>query len=819
MNHFLKILLSLSLSGTLLTLLLLLLKQLYKNRFSKCWQYYIWLAAALRFLLPFTPGHAPVSTLFQAAETAATARMARLSLQEAQGTVSETGSTSQSAGRLADSSHSSLNNGISDTDRFLYADSQNDSTNSSPDSSISDTGRPAGRTDTAVQKAAPYSRLSRNLHWISACIFFAWLLPALGLFFRRVCAYWGFVRHIRTEGTAVSDIRLLNLLAACEEACGIQRPVELYYHPQPASPVMTGFFHPCIAIPRSRMSDSTLAFIFMHELTHYKRRDLFYKWLIQAAVCIHWFNPFIRLLEQETGRACELSCDEAVVRSLNIKEKTAYGDTLLMCSRIIPAGTASSLTLTEGAKQLKERLGAIMNEQKRTKKTTAAAAAVTAGICLGSFLMGGYAAPAAPYAKPGQSLNDTRQDGALPDRHAAAKNPSALPDTGSLPDTMLSKYRSLLAFQTDTYQDMTIDSFREHAVSGLDTPQGMQLLYEAAREDSIRFSRFTDKDAFFLYNTLLPLTSGVWKTSHITSAGAERPLQNGQTAELEFNATVKILNRDIKISEYEQAYRGLYQAAQSFLSSQTEAVLADASASSCKKVQKQAEKALEKYAAAVSQNGNIRLSIDRCLYGPEGPAVNPKAGKPEFAETTSSSIPAYIRQVLSLKTNGYQDRKLKDFYNDVTQQYENDPSLWEAKNRLFQKGCSQLKSQLSEEDYLFLTVTLPCTESESDYPRDRTGNLPPDFSRQYDLPYPELRTSVHFEWCVRYEPADPELTVGQRDALIINIIHGMDAFMADTPEHTDIGSTAYQKKMRQRLKQLIKENSGRGLDMTIFQCG
>ena len=43
--------------------------------------------------------------------------------------------------------------------------------------------------------------------------------------------------------------------------------------------------------------------------------------------------------------------------------------------------------------------------------------------------------------------------------------------------------------------------------------------------------------------------------------------------------------------------------------------------------------------------------------------------------------------------------------------------------------------------------------------------------------------------------------------------------MADTPEHTDIGSTAYQKKMRQCLEQLIEENSGRGLDMTIFQCG
>ena len=49
MSDFMKVLLSLSLSGTLLLLILLLLKQLYKNKFSKRWQYYIWLAAALRF--------------------------------------------------------------------------------------------------------------------------------------------------------------------------------------------------------------------------------------------------------------------------------------------------------------------------------------------------------------------------------------------------------------------------------------------------------------------------------------------------------------------------------------------------------------------------------------------------------------------------------------------------------------------------------------------------------------------------------------------------------------------------------------------------
>ena len=55
MNEFMKVLLSLSVSGTLLLLPILGLKPLYKTKFSKRWQYYIWIIVALRFLLPFTP--------------------------------------------------------------------------------------------------------------------------------------------------------------------------------------------------------------------------------------------------------------------------------------------------------------------------------------------------------------------------------------------------------------------------------------------------------------------------------------------------------------------------------------------------------------------------------------------------------------------------------------------------------------------------------------------------------------------------------------------------------------------------------------------
>ena len=52
MDEFIKILLLLSLSGTLFLLIIWILKYFYKKVFSKRWQYYILLLAALRFLLP-----------------------------------------------------------------------------------------------------------------------------------------------------------------------------------------------------------------------------------------------------------------------------------------------------------------------------------------------------------------------------------------------------------------------------------------------------------------------------------------------------------------------------------------------------------------------------------------------------------------------------------------------------------------------------------------------------------------------------------------------------------------------------------------------
>lgn len=96
---------------------------------------------------------------------------------------------------------------------------------------------------------------------------------------------------------------------------------------------------------------------------------MFYKWLTQAVICLHWFNPFVYLMGREIAKACELSCDEAVISKLNTQQKRSYGDTLLNAVKTERSYKDSviSVTLCESKKLLSERLGAIMSYKKQPK--------------------------------------------------------------------------------------------------------------------------------------------------------------------------------------------------------------------------------------------------------------------------------------------------------------------------------------------------------------------------------------------------------------------------------------------------------------------
>ena len=420
MSEFLKIILSLSVSGTLLVLLILGLDRFGRKRFSRRWQYYIWIAAVLRFLLPIAPETTLVGSMFETID--ATVRTHESAEPAAglidpggsAGSVSESGSgqldSGEPAGSVSDSGAGQLISGGSTGSASGSGAGQLDSGEQA--GSVSDSGAgqlisggSAGNAADGGESRSDHSGQMQGdkiemIEVIARCLFCAWFAVALVLFGRRITVYHGFVRYIRAGNTEVSDAAILDRLSDCAERLHIRTRVELSQNALITSPMLIGFFRPCIVLPDRELEERDLSYVLVHELIHYKHKDMFYKWLVQIAVCLHWFNPFVYRMAKEINRSCELCCDEAVLSVFGDGARREYGDMLIA---FVKAGSPYrhslvSVTLTEGAESLRERLGAIMKyKKKRSKGIRAAMAVCTTVVCACFMAAGAYAAPSAAH--------------------------------------------------------------------------------------------------------------------------------------------------------------------------------------------------------------------------------------------------------------------------------------------------------------------------------------------------------------------------------------------------------------------------------------
>ena len=141
---------------------------------------------------------------------------------------------------------------------------------------------------------------------------------------------------------------------------------KLFRNPIAQTPMLIGLLSPAIILPAEQdFTDTQLYVVLQHELIHLHRKDVLMKWLSVFACAVHWFNPIVWLVRREIDRACELSCDEAVIRDLDNNGKQNYGDTLISVAAYAKTPlTVLSTTMCEEKKTLKERLGAIMKSRK-----------------------------------------------------------------------------------------------------------------------------------------------------------------------------------------------------------------------------------------------------------------------------------------------------------------------------------------------------------------------------------------------------------------------------------------------------------------------
>ncbi len=315
-----KALLITSLAGSVLAVVISLLRPITKKIFGYSWHYYIWLCVLFVMLMPvrFNVNTTPAPNI------------ATQAVQTQQTVVSEQPETTENIVQTA----------------------------------------PIQKPQLLQKATVIWDRIIYNRMNILA---YVWLIGAIALMLLNVVRYVRLNIKIRKNGEVIS----------CPETREYtDRRINVRIWENVASPFMTGVFRPTLILPKMELSGEQLDNILRHEMTHFKRNDILYKWFAEFVKCVHWFNPMVWYVSKQIASECEISCDMAVTKNMTDSEEMSYVSTILS---LLPTGKSKQLPLTtqmaSSKKFLKRRFIMIKNK-KTTSRFMSVLSAVIAVVML-----------------------------------------------------------------------------------------------------------------------------------------------------------------------------------------------------------------------------------------------------------------------------------------------------------------------------------------------------------------------------------------------------------------------------------------------------
>ncbi len=345
-------------------------------------------------------------------------------------------------------------------------------------------------------------------------LFLLWAGVALWRLDRQFGAYLWYARCLRRTARPADSPALLAAYRAELERLGIRRELPLLYSPLADGPMLAGVLRPALLLPSQGLSAEAAPMVLRHELTHYKRHDLWLKLAAAVAQCIHWFNPAAYLLARALYEDIELACDSRVVEGMDEEGRRRYGRAILDCAASQCAARQMLTTcFTSDRETLRTRLGELF--ATGTKKRGIAlllACAMTLGLVGGAVTIGRGSAPDAS-AEAGLSAETLTEDIAA---YLAARWGTAL---------MERDYELAMPYLTGTMQQETFRNAAERNGKTLpyrfdpDAPH-----YGVPEEANDGFWRFGVSSPYVNAYTVLPDVAGQSATLILnwhTSAGVD----------------------------------------------------------------------------------------------------------------------------------------------------------------------------------------------------------------------------------------------------------------------------------------------------------
>ncbi len=321
-SSFILWLLDSSLMGSILIVLIILVRLTFKKRLSTHCQYLIWFMLIVRLIIPYAPESS--ISIFNV--------FLHLNIKTWPGHVIGVQTNSQAT--WSTDSQLPISTTVNDADDYTH-------------------------------------RIERSFFDSNENIVFGiWLIGALSLTIYTI-TLTARMRRILKNGAKVTDVGAIGLFEECKLALNIKSTPVLIESSVIRSPMAAGTLRPHIILPSgivTELSQEKLRFIILHELAHLQRKDIYVNWITTLLQIFHWFNPLMWYAFNQMREDRELACDANVLSVLKPDEYKSYGDAIIcLLERFsYPVYDHTVAGFASGKSHIKQRMAKIAAYKKGT---------------------------------------------------------------------------------------------------------------------------------------------------------------------------------------------------------------------------------------------------------------------------------------------------------------------------------------------------------------------------------------------------------------------------------------------------------------------
>lgn len=169
----------------------------------------------------------------------------------------------------------------------------------------------------------------------------------------------------------IEDERIEGIVDECKKSLKIKRNIRILKQEEAKTPCIIGIFNVRILLTDTTMalSNNELKSVIMHELSHYKRKDILMNWFITLIQALYWFHPMMRRLVTYMRMDMETATDSLVLSKIKDVEDKEYCETIIRVAKLCNVKKEYVLGFVSAKDKLLDRIVTIKKKEDFEKHT------------------------------------------------------------------------------------------------------------------------------------------------------------------------------------------------------------------------------------------------------------------------------------------------------------------------------------------------------------------------------------------------------------------------------------------------------------------